>query len=419
MSITLTEVDLTAGVTGESAVAATLCTVANDTTNTQYGDKSYKMTLTGTGTASIRFDPLNSTLADPFLSGKISRLNMRVWVEDASKVTNIGVGFIERLGGYVWERYASNMFAPFSTIVDGWNTFSWAASNSTLTYWGEFLRCNPYVIGSTGAVVSVDRIWGDVPSKAQVILIADHANHTFYENAWPDCVTNGWPVTWGPDIEKLGLFTGDDERMTLTDLRAVDGVNGSTINYHGYSGDVTSSMTEAELIADTQQSIDWLLAHGFAVERWRCAIVQNNADALDSNRTLLADNCGLQAQATYTESATDTSYPLPADRVLDIPRIALAGYTTGQIDAMLDRLEKYNGLVLIYNHGVVSVGGATHTSQATWDYFAAELASRSATIECTTLGALGVALVEANDTPVGVLDRVKYGVGLGLGLGLG
>jgi len=334
-------------------------TLSVDNANYKVGKRGWKVTTTVAGTATIRVS--NDLLRHP----PASAIGMWIYVSDPSLVTQVTLE-IRHPSTATWVRTKTGGF------VQGWNLMRFTASagastNTLINEWGKGATWVRVIAVTTGATsFTIGHVWAECPPKAQILFIEDGGYKTFLDTGYVDLKNRNIPVTWSLDPVKLGINTGTKgERITEKDVLRLGVENLNSMNFHGYTGDPTSSMTEAQIRADVMQSIKWLEQRGFYEARsWRSAWVQNSATNASASKDIL------MAYATPSSSASITCFP-PDDR-WNIPRLALHGMAQNTLGTYFDTLKVTRQLMVIYTHGIHvdgSGGGSADATPAEWAYF--------------------------------------------------
>lgn len=355
-------VSLVAGQEDEAPVV-TVSALSVDTVNFKVGKRAWKVTTSAAGTPTIRFP--NDLLKHP----PASVIGAWIYIEDPTLITQMTLE-VRHPSTQLWTRTKAGNF------VAGWNLLRFPASAGATTAtlvneWGKgatWVRVVAVVTGATS--FTIGHVWAECPPKAQVLFIEDGGYRTFLETGYIDLKNRNIPVTWSLDPVKLGASMGTKgERITESDVLYLGKENNNSMNFHGYTGDVTSTMTDANIRADVMKSIKWLEQRGFYEARsWRSAWVQNSASNASASRDLL------MAYATPTSSASITCFP-PDDR-WNIPRLALHAMPKATLDTYFETLKVTNQLLVIYTHGIHTDGsgaGAADATPSEWSYFLSKI----------------------------------------------
>lgn len=353
-------VHLVTGQEDESPIV-TNSTLSVDTVNYKVGSRAWKATTSAAVTATLRIS--NDLLKHP----PASAIGAWVYIEDPALLTQLTVE-IRMPSGATWSRTATN-------LKQGWNLLRFPSSAGAVesvlvSEWGIGATWVRLIAVTTGATsFTVGHVWAECPPKAQILFIEDGGYKTFLDTGYQDLKQRSIPVTWSLDPAKLGTNPGTKaERITEADVLRVGKENQNSMNFHGYTGDPTSAMTEAEIRADVMKSLKWLEQRGFTEgHSWRSAWVQNSAQNAQASQDLL------MAYATPSSSAALANFP-PTDR-WNIPRIALHGMSQSALDSYFNIMKATNQLMVIYTHGIHTDGtvGGNDTTPAEWSYFISKI----------------------------------------------
>ena len=296
---------------------------------------------------------------------------MWVYVEDATKVTNIQL-LIGQDATYTvfWNR--ANTSAPVQTLVTGWNFLRWKIVEGLPVAWtGTTVdMVQIYVTTNAATSITVGHLYLECPAKARMIYVADRGYKSFAVVGLPALRAAKVPVTWAIDVLMLGTYAGEypngahpyAETVTEADIASYAAL-GDSISFHGFSGNVTSTMTDAQVRADTVATLKWLAARGYRGRMWRAAWVQNTAP------NHAAADPYLIGQATWditTHSVALDMWP-PRD-MQNIARWEFYPQSDAQIDTQFDILKRTHSLMVVYNHGI-GTGNANDSTQASFDRF--------------------------------------------------
>lgn len=353
-------VELVSGQDDETPIV-TNSTLSVDDVNFKVGNRAWKITTSGATTATAKVS--NDLLKHP----PASAIGAWVYVDDPGLITQITIE-IRLPSTATWTRTESN-------LVQGWNLIrfpsSAGASESILiNEWGKGATWVRFIAVTTGATsFTIGRVWAECPPKAQILFIEDGGYTTFLNTGYQDLKARNIPVTWSLDPAKLGTSLGTKaERITETDVMELGKENNNSMNFHGYTGDPTATMTKEQIRSDVVKSLKWLDQRGFTEGySWRSAWVQNSATNADAARSLL------MAYATPNSSAALTNFP-PTDR-WNIPRLALHGMSQSALDSYFNILRVTNQLMVVYTHGIHVDGttGGADTTPSEWEYFISKI----------------------------------------------
>lgn len=349
-------VSIVAGQDDESPSAANV-TITADTTNTIFG-RAHKVTASGAVTGQLILNPYPES---PVAFPPTAAIGLSVYVPDPTKITSISAGIGVEPIGYQWLRSVVQ-----ADLVTGWNHVRWAASAgmADLTEWLNLYRLRILVVTSEAAEVTIGHMWAECPEKAQVLVVSDSGYKTFLDTAWPDLQVRGIPVTWSLDPAILGANAGTKaERMSEADVAMV-AATGDSIGLHGWDGAVNSTMTAAQIRADTTKALKWLQQRGYTGGVWRSAWVQNNAPEHAAAQPLVL------AYATPSGAASVSVWP-PTDR-WNISRVSLHGSSDAALAGYFTTLQRARQLLVIYTHGIHTDGGGDSTP-AQWANFLTHL----------------------------------------------
>lgn len=342
--------------TGQSSEApvAVSCAITADIVNFKYGTQAWKMTMASAVTAQMR---LNQPSGVAF--GAAGCIGSWIYVEDATKCTSITIEIALNSGlTTLWTR----SFTP----VTGWNFYRMQASAGTTSIWGTSYRVRINAVVNAATTVTVSTVWGEVRPKAQIILIEDGGyDALFYSgaNGYADVRSRNIPIVWAVDPAKFAPT--DAARINWVQLRDAFN-NGDEVNYHGYDGAVTSTMTAEQIAADDLAARQLLNQHGYTIGPYRAAWVQNSAP------NAAAVQNSMQWYATTSSTTGIICYPFPAPYKWDVFRTSVHGRTNANFDSYFGTLERTHGVMVFYVHGINNAGG-TNATEAEWDYFLAKI----------------------------------------------
>lgn len=345
-------VTLVGGQDDESPILSN-CTVSPDTTNYKVGDRGTKVSFAGAVTATLKYDPLSTD--DPMMFKPASAVGVWFYVYDASLMGNVTIEiYLTANGSEKWIRTAQN-------LTDGWNLVRWAAHEGGVGNWNEAHAIRIIATSSGATDITIGHMWLECPKKAQILFIEDGGYTTFLNEGYPDLKKRGIPVTWSIDPFRVG----ETGRVTESEILELAQENNNDINYHGFDGAVTSSMTEGEIRSDCIKSIKWLQHRGiYEGHLWRSAWVQNTAQNAHASKGLML------AYATPDNTSSLTCFP-PSNK-WDIPRTSVHATNQATLDGYFETMKKTHQLLVIYTHGVNDAGGNDST-HAQWDYFISKI----------------------------------------------
>lgn len=328
-----------------------------DSANYKVGDRGAKITGSGTGTVTVIYTPVA-----PILTTGAASIAAWVYVPSLAGVTSMTVQIFS--GANVWSRSATA-----AALAVGWNLLRWQSTAGTITGWGSVTQVRVQLATTALVSVTVGHLWAECPPKAQLLFIVDRGYRTFVDAGLADLRALGIPVTWALDPALNGTSVGTRaEVVTDADVAAFADA-GDSISLHGWDGSVTSTMTADQVRADTLKAVRWLQQRGHAGRMWRAAWVQNSAPQAAAARDYIL------AGATPSSSAALTCWP-PPDR-WNIPRVALHGLTSAQVDGYFAQLETTHQLMVVYTHGIHADGltGGADSTPAQWAYFVAKVSA--------------------------------------------
>lgn len=339
------------------------CTTSADLTNYKIGDRGLKITTTAAVTATARLD-FSPLLTFP----PASAIGAWVYIADISKISNV-VLEINHPSGNKWSRSATSLAEP---LKNGWNLMRFPsheglAASAMKSDWGKGINWVRVVLVTTAATdITIGHIWAECPSKAQILFIEDGGYKTFLDIGYPQLKARNIPVTWSLDPAILSTSIGTkSERISESDVMKLGKENFNSMNFHGYDGTPTSSMTSTDIKKDIIKAQKWLERRGFFESAsWRSAWVQNSATNASAAKSLL------MAYATPTSAASLCAFP-PTDR-WNIPRISLHGRDTAYMDDIFAQLKINHEVFVVYTHGIHSDGttnGGADATPAEWNYF--------------------------------------------------
>ena len=329
-------------------------TRTEDRVRVMEGEMAQRVTAASAGTLSI------STSYDPpktFPPASIVRA--LVWLDDAAAVSSLSVNIRQQVSPTVVQWSRSHVSAGH-TLTNGWNLISWVASSGITTAWGQCVRVE--VVASTTAATSitVQSVWVESPPKAQILFIEDRGYKTFVDRGLPDLRARGIPVTWALDPMLNGSNVGTKAEAITDDQVAQFYAAGDDMSIHAYAGERTALMSREQIRQDTLLSHQWLQDRGYVRGRqWRAAWTQNDAPHHAAARPYYV------AYASPNSGASLTAWPFPDP--WNVPRVNLQGSNSSRIDEFFQTLQRTNGLMVCYTHGIHEDGGSDMTP-AQWAY---------------------------------------------------
>jgi hypothetical protein len=264
-------------------------TVAADTSNFTLGTQGWQCSMDGTGTGSFIYTQGTSWTPPP-----IAAIGMACYIPSTANLTSVSVAIVS--SGGIWERtlYASSV----PPITSGWNYIRWFSAASALSALQNPLTSIQVIVAATGATsVTVTQIWAECLPKAQLVVIADGVYYSDFlkgtyggtspggipfTGGYADLKALGVPVVFAPDTglagDNSGLHAPPSDRSSWAQMAAVmnDG-NGNEMNYHGSSGNATSSMTSAQIITEVMTAIKQLQQNGYPNPPVKAAWSQDEA----------------------------------------------------------------------------------------------------------------------------------------------
>lgn len=340
----------------DEAPTAGGCTLTADTVNFKIGDRGHKMTIASATTGTLRLDPPGDD--DPLSLGPIAVLGMWIYLEDATKITSVGIDLHTDAGlTHLWSGTKS------TGLVTGWNLVRFRAKDGTITNaeWGTIYRVRVLVTTNAATTATLGQAWAECPEKAQIVFIEDGGYANFFATGYLDLLALGVPVTWAVAPGKLGTGTGADVYMTAANLATVIADEISEVSLHSWDSTATSGMTAAQLRTDAMRAIKYLRRRGAKGTFWRPAWTQN----LATNHAALQPH--FIAYATPTAgTATIGCFP-PIDR-WNIPRYTLHGRTEATLTTLFTDLQTTRQSLFCYTHGIDAAGGSNITPTV-WAHF--------------------------------------------------
>lgn len=391
-SAVATKVDLITGAATETLVLSS-ATASADTDHYKVGGRGWKITTAGAATALASVDPPPGG-GDPLVVGAAQAVCAWVWVEDATKVTDLQFYLYHDAtltNGNRWGKGTTQ--SPLHTITTGWNFIrvpvqdgrtSTGSNYALANAWGSIHRATVIAVTNAATSITIGHFYVERHAKAKLVVIADRGYKSFYDSAYPALKSAGIPVTFAIDVMQMGTQVGTiHESMTEAQLVTCSQENGNSMSFHGYTANATATMDATALRADTVGAIDYCRAKGWQGRMWRAAYVQNSAPQHAAVEDLLI------ASATYDGRTAAVAWP-PRDRY-NIGRATVdnSTSTTATIDAMFDWLQKTNQTQFVFIHGIDPTY-IYSASQALFDYFLskANAAIAAGWLEATTFEAL-------------------------------
>lgn len=269
------------------------------------------------GISELQYD-LREKEGAPLSLPPTSAFGMWLYVEDPQALQEVTLSLYmdENTAGADFQKTASGFH-------QGWNLIRFAgvrrtSENWTVPTWNQIEQLQLSFSCLKETTVQIGSLWAENPDKATIILIEDGGFESFLEKAYPKLAARSIPVTWAIDVERMGTQQEDplSARITEKEYEKLAKENGNAMNFHGYSGEVTASMTEEQLLEDNLQSLDYLLSKGWEKElMWRSAYCQNKAQNAQVSQTLF--------MATATPHAIYDMTVFPFINPFDVPRFAL------------------------------------------------------------------------------------------------
>lgn len=332
---------LIAGTEDEVFLLSSGATATPDTVNYRVGGQGWRLSSTNTGT-------LSASVNGPIGAPPFQAVGLWVYVPDPSVITDIGLYlyFSQDLAAAnrFWRAFKAH--SPQTPIVQGWNFFRIPADLSIpgVLNRGTIWRASVYAVTtSTSASITIGHLYLETPPKARMVMIADRGYQDFYSGLYQHLKARQIPVTFAVDVTLFGTGTGRTLAMSEALMHEVARENGNSISFHGWDGAPTSTMTAAQLRADTAKAVKWLQTHGYSGRMWRAAYVQGSAPAWESARGLLVGS------ASGTGPSRPNAWP-PQD-MHNIYRYALDNTaTTASIDAWFDWLKATHMTDLVFVH---------------------------------------------------------------------
>lgn len=268
-------------------------------------------------------------------------IEVYVYTESASSI-GTGTHTLRLQGGVTgFSKYfdgaLQNGWNKIRFISDGAGTIDWTKSETDFRL---------HVYTSSEVNVWIGAIYVVKPDKANIIIIDDGPYKTFYDNAYPALSAISVPVTWAIDPTLLGDNTDPDRQLISQEevnALAYDGI--SEFSFHNYDGTTMTDASAEDALKDTLNCIRYLQQYGLQPERiWRAAWFHN-----DCTHPELANEV-IDASASYDQSYGVVQFPFP-DRY-NIPRYAMQGRTTSEVDDFFNLLERQHCTILFYTHGI-------------------------------------------------------------------
>lgn len=339
-----------------------------DTAYYDIGDRGHRITASSaTSNLQLRvaYSPELAVPAAPSVIGA------RIYVSDASKITQLGFDIYSDAALTFADRWRRNTSHTGQTLVTGWNTVRIPTVASVRNHsWPDIHRID--VVGTateSGAWFTVGQVWFECPQKAGLLFIDDGPYDDFYTYGYPGLRERGFPCTFATSIVPIGTSIVQSgitmTRMSLAQLHeAANDGNGNSISLHSWGETVTSGMTEAEIRAESMKAIKWMNAQGFKGQYFRAAWWQENAP---NYAAALPYYLGM---ATHKSDSGLAVWP-PVDRY-NIPRYSIyQARTLAEIDAHFEGLRDTRALSLMFTHRVAPNPGIYDCSIAQWDHILA------------------------------------------------
>jgi len=332
-------------------------TISPDQVRTVEGAQAIRATTAEAATAIL---PLVHSPAIEF--GAASIVRALVWIDNPADISSITVSIRTSVDPVVqWSRSS----ASTSPLVPGWNLLSWKAAAGVTTTWGQALLTQVAVVTTAATAFTLQSVWVETTPKAQILFIEDRGYQTFVDHGLPDLRSRGIPVTWALDPMTHGTSTGTKGQV-VTDAQVEQFyADGDDLSIHAYAGEVTATMTPAQIRLDTLKSHQWLQDRGYSRGRqWRAAWTQNSATAHAAAQPYYA------AYATPASAAGMETWPF-----LDpwnVSRWSVQGRTPAAIADMFATLKRTGSLLVCYTHGVHADGGSDATPEQ-WAAFISQI----------------------------------------------
>ena len=295
------------------------------------------------------------TVKNAFTLRGCQEITVPVYIEDITEITNVQL----IVSG---TSFSKQVLAE--DLKTGWNYVRFFSEGAGS--WNPDTSANLFRFIVNHSASSVQNIWlGDIivvkPPYANMIIIADGPYYSFYNIAYDGLKAIGAPVSWAVDATLLDTpATSPRHLITEDELETIAADGLSEWSFHSYDLTAMSTATAEEALADTLNSIRYLKLKGIDPNHiWRAAWLQNDCDAPELANTVL------EASASYEGKSGVAYYPF-RDKY-NIPRIALHGKTTDEIDSLFDKLETQHNTVLVYTHGISEASG--DMTPAMWTYF--------------------------------------------------
>jgi len=109
----------------------------------------------------------------------ISEIDLVVYIEDVTKVTQIQMMMMRAEGGN-WNRSVSS-----SELRNGWNILRFYAYQGTFGNWDNFTAYRVYFYTSAATVFYISKVVAIIPNKARLLFVNDHGYSNFKNNAYP------------------------------------------------------------------------------------------------------------------------------------------------------------------------------------------------------------------------------------------
>lgn len=345
------------------------CTPSDDTTRFKHGTQSKRFSTSGAATAWAIHSP-----ASVLTHGPATHWRTWVWIDDITALTGhlelevYRGAIVNTVAPPADERWRRQV--PVGELHTGWNLIE---SNTLPTTapgvitpgmydtpgWGHIYSMRMIWQTTRATGINLGKMWLECPRRASMIFVADGGYRSFANLALPELRSRGIPVTWAIQPANLGIDIGQShETVTMDDLVNYAAA-GDDISMHTYAGEITSTMSRAEIRDDALHGIAALTAAGNLGRGhlFRAAWMQNNAP----NHAAAQPYFAAYATATVSNAHDSTidTWP-PMDRY-DIKRCGLHYSDTSFIDDVFEMLEKTHGLLVGYTHGIDAAGGADMT----------------------------------------------------------
>lgn len=347
---------LISGQPGQS-LAVLNATVTPDTIRTVEGTQALRATMTGAVTATLQL-----VHSPTLVFGSASIVRALVWIDDPADIQVVTLSIRTSLNPVVqWVRASSDS----GPLIPGWNLLSWKAADGATTTWGQALLTQVAVVTRRATSITLQSVWVEATPKAQILFIEDRGYQTFVDHGLPALRARDIPVTWALDPLLHGTNAGT-KAEAITDAQVEQFYSeGDDMSIHAYAGEVTATMTAAQIRMDSLKSHQWLQDRGYARGRqWRAAWTQNEAPAHAASQPYYA------AYATPRSAAGMETWPF-----LDpwnVSRWSVHGRTPAETDQMFTTLQRTNSLLVCYTHGIHADGGPDATP-AEWSHFISKI----------------------------------------------